>query len=393
MPFTINDSYTFLLVDVLTNQVLTELPMTSVSFTCLLNGAGPFSSSIPVVAETTISSIDDVTTPGLRGIIILRNGAPIYGGIIWKRSYQRNERRVQIEGSSWESWFGRRLLKRLLTYGQVDQLDIFRDLVFQARNEGWNGFLAIDPVTNPARPDTNFALNVPTHDSGVLRDRTYYGYDGATYGDRMKQLSAVLEGFDWRIRNDRVGNGFERNLLLGYPYLGATEANTSLVFEYPGNLVDYTTSEDSGEAATSVVVMGAGDGSAKIMVESTQAWSGMFSTAGWPLLESVQQAQGVTVMSTMNEHLGKWERKLMPPMRVVEATARGYTVPEVGSYEPGDYAMFRIQDDFTNTIITEMQRIYSFSVTVPDSATEETVSFVLVDPETERAPDVPPEVV
>jgi hypothetical protein len=109
--------YRYYLTDLLSNQVIAELPFTGVSYERKLIQAGNFSGSIPVIEATKKYDLYETTMPGRTGIYVLRNGQCVWGGIIWSRSYDEGSKELTVDASEFTSYLYHRVVWKTLTYG------------------------------------------------------------------------------------------------------------------------------------------------------------------------------------------------------------------------------------------------------------------------------------
>ncbi|MDJ0462007.1 hypothetical protein [Streptomyces sp. H27-C3] len=73
-------AYSVVQTDLKTGNVVAVLPVTAIQFTHSLNAAGTATVGIPLFApEADPNSL----SPGISGLVILRNGLPVWGGILW----------------------------------------------------------------------------------------------------------------------------------------------------------------------------------------------------------------------------------------------------------------------------------------------------------------------
>ena len=77
--------YRYFTTDLLTNDLLAEIPFQGVSWSRALRRAGEFSGSIPVVDETAHLDLYNTTMPGRTGLYVTRDDKCVWGGIIWAR--------------------------------------------------------------------------------------------------------------------------------------------------------------------------------------------------------------------------------------------------------------------------------------------------------------------
>jgi hypothetical protein len=105
-----------------TNELIAEIPFKGVSYERVLTGAGTFSGSIISSPETASLSLYESTMPGRTGLYVVRDGVCVWGGIIWSRSYNVNERVVQVSASEFTSYFHHRRIWK--TWGQVFEANL-----------------------------------------------------------------------------------------------------------------------------------------------------------------------------------------------------------------------------------------------------------------------------
>lgn len=108
MTDTVSVEYRYFTTDLLTNQVLAEIPFRGVSFERSIKAAGSFSGTIPVIPDTSSMNIYDSTMPGKTGLYVVRDGVCIWGGIIWHRSYDVVSRSLNVSASEFTSYFHHR---------------------------------------------------------------------------------------------------------------------------------------------------------------------------------------------------------------------------------------------------------------------------------------------
>lgn len=102
--------YRYYVVDLLSNQLLAEIPFTAVSYTRSLREAGTFTGSIAVTEATTNLSLYETTMPGKTALYVTRNNVCVWGGIIWTRSYDIVEKTLNVSGSEFTSYLYKRVI-------------------------------------------------------------------------------------------------------------------------------------------------------------------------------------------------------------------------------------------------------------------------------------------
>ena len=356
-------NYRYLFADVLTNQVLTELPLTSVNFTQQLNTAGTFTGKL-LLSGVNASGLNvaNSTIPGRTAIYVDRDGVLVWGGVLWTRDWTAKDQMLAFTAREFESYFERRRITADTVFYGVDQLAAVQTIVNNAQ-----------AVTNG-----NVGITVGTETSGVLINRTFYGYEYKTVFSAIQELSKTSTGFDFNITVAYDSNGLpSRTLHLGYPRWGQTYLATSqnaLVFDMPGNVIDYEWTEDGITAANTVYALGAGSNPGKLIstsVDSTKI------SSGWPILEDQINYSDIvdsTLLTTLSA--GQVGAVSYPP-QTIKLLVSPSLDPVFGSYEVGDSARIRIKDDRFPAGLDAVYRIISFNMQAGENNQAEEVTITL----------------
>ena len=97
--------YRYFVADLLSNEVIAELPLKSVSYERAIKSAGSFSANMPIIDATSAYNMYEYTMPGKTALYVVRNNECVWGGIIWSRSYSAADRQLSISGSEFTSYF------------------------------------------------------------------------------------------------------------------------------------------------------------------------------------------------------------------------------------------------------------------------------------------------
>jgi hypothetical protein len=108
--------YRYFTTDLLTNQILAEIPFKGVSFERSIKAAGSFSGNIPVIPETASMDLYNSTMPGKTGLYVVRDSECVWGGIIWNRNYNVVERELSVSASEFTSYFYHRNIWKTWTH-------------------------------------------------------------------------------------------------------------------------------------------------------------------------------------------------------------------------------------------------------------------------------------
>lgn len=97
--------YRYFTADLLTNEILAEVPFRGVSYERAIKGAGRFGGSIAINPQTEPLNLYDSTMPGNTALFVVRDGVCVWGGIIWQRDYDIVSRSLSISASEFTSYF------------------------------------------------------------------------------------------------------------------------------------------------------------------------------------------------------------------------------------------------------------------------------------------------
>jgi hypothetical protein len=350
------ESYRYLLADLLTNEIIAELPFTGVSFTKQLNQAGTWSGHLLLSGlDSAAFNVEASTIPTRNALYVDYDGTLVWGGIIWGRSYSNSSQVLTIQAREFESYFERRRIVTSQIFTATDQLTIARNLISLAQSSPYG--------------DIGVQMGVET--SGVLLSREYYSYEGKNYFNALQDLSRAENGFDFTIEASYDGSNTPiKTLILGYPRTGTVYSASdpyAIMFELPGNIVDYEYPEDGAIAANTVYALGAGSNEGKLIAVATDSTK---TIAGYPLLEEAANYSDVTDQTYLGQlALGQVNAISYPPttMRVVIPAD---DTPSLNDYSLGDDARIRITDNrFPNTL-DAVYRIVGITVTPGEDGPE-----------------------
>lgn len=355
--------YRYLFADLLTNTILAELPLTSVSFTQQLNTSGTFSGSLLLSGlDATIYNVDAATIPARTALYVDRDGTLIWGGVLWGREYSSGNQRLKLQAREFESYFERRRITTTTVFNAVDQLTAVQTLITNAQ----------------AASGGNIGVQLGGETSGVNITRTFYGYERKTVYSAIQDLSKALNGFDFNIHVFYDSNGNPAKLLkLGSPRSGQIYSPTSLtipVFQLPGNIVEYTYPEDGSIAANTVYALGAGSNEGKLI---STAVDGSKLADGWALLEEAPSFSDISDATLLSQLAQGQVAVVSYPPTTIKLSQIPTMDPILGSYSVGDDARFIAQDDRFPSGTDDIYRIVGINVAAGESNSPELVTATL----------------
>lgn len=370
--------YTYTVHDLATNTLLGELPLTNVKYGKRLCDSGQMSGTfrVELAADPNRRVKDpyDITTPCRRCIYVLRDEVPQWGGIIWTRKYDSRTKQVQIGAGDWWSYFDHRkvlpvltlpvnpsfdIANKLVSYTGIDQNTIARNLVALAQTHT-GGNLSIVPS------DTQLSL--------IPRDRNYRGYENRNVGDALRELAGVINGPDMMFdvgpldASSRPTRVFRQ----GTPHLG--QQGSAWVWEYGGNVVDYTWPSDGSRFSSRTFAAGAGmvEGTPIAVSEDTDIYA-----RGYVLTESETMYSTVSDTAVLQSHADADQEAARLPVVLPVLQVRGDMSPTVGEWGMGDDARVSIVDDFFPNGVDTSMRIVAAEVTPPEGESDEQVMLTM----------------
>lgn len=354
-------TYTYLACDLLTGAILAELPLSDVSFSSVLSGAGEFSSTLSI-SDQRVQKIDPITAtePGRTALYVDRDGVLVWGGILWVRRYNPRTEQLTLSGNEFWSYLRRRYITDDKVFTATDQLTIAQNLVNYAQS----------------KPGGNIGVVVGSNTSGVLRDFAAYGYERKQVAEAVEELSDLDNSFDFAVDLAYdVSMQPTKTLNFSYPRRGRTAPDSGFVFEFPGNTILEPSWDEDG-AKMSNTLYGQGQGEGEDMVRSVIATPTMLD-AGYPLLEDVVSAKDVGSQGVLDDRIRAIAEARVKPVTLPKLTVRANAEPVLGSYITGDDVHVSITSKrFPNGIETT-RRILEISVTPADTGQYETVDLTL----------------
>ena len=242
--------YRYFLTDLLSNQVIAEVPFKSVSFERANRRAGGFSGTIPFIEATKGINLYESTMPGRTGLYVLRNNICVWGGMVWSRSYDVASRNMAVEGAEFTSYFYHRNIWQTIQYGSefigIPSF-VVSGGVATINTEIPHGFVAGNKVkitfTSPIVDGIHTVTNVPSATS--YQFATSFA-DGSGTGIISGACRSLVDNYDFardlifRMSTDLGGLGFPNEVIKP-----AKEIQVSIVSkERSGNVVTLLTSQD-----------------------------------------------------------------------------------------------------------------------------------------------------
>lgn len=209
------------------------------------------------------------------------------------------------------------------------------DVTYTSSLQGIASLMLTDAITRNPLP-----LDIPTPISGS-NTRTYFGYETATVGQRLTELTQVQNGPDVVFAPYFAGPSTIRHqALIGNPTLA--QPGTPLVFNYPGTLRSVLRVRDGTSMATTAIATGQNSGGYQVLWGT--ATDPTLPNLGWPKLFTVDNnhtnvVDQATITGWAQGDLGFYGRAV----ETWAAVARMDKTPKFGAFLPGVYGQYNMQ--------------------------------------------------
>jgi hypothetical protein len=267
--------------DLVTGEAFGRLDAAQVHWSERLNGRMELSCRLDLTHRPSRELAPRLVDTKVRPIKLVVYDPPIAKSfILWDASY--TERRfLNLRGAGLWSWFAQLPLSRSFTFTQRDQHTIAATLLAWAQHadEGGGIGVAIDPVL-----------------SGVLRNRTYNGFEYVPVGQRVDELAALIDGFDFAIDTTFDGNVTVTDTWRpSYPRAGSAWPASGIQIDANGTAAVLTV--DWVTPTTDQREIGAGEG-----VDTLTATAHDPTLTGYAPLWDVERRKGVERQATLQAH-------------------------------------------------------------------------------------------
>ena len=225
-----------------------------------------------------------------------------------------------------EGYFLRRHVPSM-TFVQADQADIARALAAVCGDSA------------------GIPLEYDCPRTGVLRDHEYADDEEGKVYNRLQELAAYENGFNWTVDVEWANDERTRIKYVfrtGYPHLGNRSATPEHVFEMPGNISDFEGPESWAEGDAATHVRGSGDGDGLTKLISAPVIDTVREAADWVRLEERRQFDNVPERATLDGHVQAMAAELFGGQDVVTITVKDGAGTSAADLTMGDSAKVAI---------------------------------------------------
>jgi hypothetical protein len=338
--------FTYRITDLLTGEVTEDIALDQTSCSNTLSAQGDISTQFNVHdLRNQGKDLNGATKPGRTLLYVMYDDQPLWGGVIWNRVYYSESGVVQLTGNTFESLFYRFLIMGM-TGGEFNWTTKSNAYIVSALLAWLQG----DTYRNIGLlfQDLSTVTPAPT------RDYSVHDYDMKSFGAVLEDLGQdEANGFDWNVRLGlNSSNDIVRTLVMGAPTLGIAAADTTLTWELwqeaQNNIRGLSWTENGSNAAVELRGGDSAEGYGKTFSTVTNT---AYLTAGWPRLQSADTfTLSIDDAATLDDKVLARAKTLVPPKTSPSFRVNGNAEPVLGTYLPGDYALFSVRDPFIGDV-------------------------------------------
>lgn len=286
---------TYLFTDLYGNR-LAELPLTGVTFSQVLNGAGGFAGTLNV-EDPRVTSLNWVAaTDAMKTLVwvVVSETTIVYGGIVTAATYDSAAQTVSITGNDFY-WY---LSRRVQAFDYASVWATSPAGAAQIAHSVANNALAVAgsvpiglpaPAATPTEYLINFAL--------PISQRT-------TIDSIMTQLGSLgyQVGFDFACDVGFVAGVPTGQVTISYPRRGRVAGTTGLTVDLGDPAVDFTYVKDGTAQANAIYEMVSAGGTAG----QSAIWDPAISTDNYPLTEGTASHSAYSPTAASAAVLAAW---------------------------------------------------------------------------------------
>lgn len=354
--------YRAVFADLRTDQAIDVLPLREAEYDDYIGKPGSLTATLPVPNTAMARRVREITE-GRTAVYLERGDEVCWGGIVWTLTPATDDRgvtTVALQAATFDSYAGRRHIRRDLAFTAVDQLDVVRGLwEYMQGSDGGRIGVEYDPLV-----------------SGVPRTAVYRDGDETLVEEAIGQLAAMDPGFEYRIavyREPSTGRRVKR-LRLGAPRL--REGSEPVMLDLPGDVLSYAFPRDATRGGTTARARGGTPegGGARPVLSDEQVAADLIA-GGFPRLDTSSDHSGTTDRAALNAFARAELAALRGPVVIPSVRVRlnAGTTPSL----LGATVRLRIRDVWFHEGLDARYRVVGVKVTAPERGRPETAELYL----------------
>lgn len=339
--------YRFFTADLLTGDVLGELPLYGTYCDKQLNAAGSFTGTfrIGTSIENDVELLN-ATRPRRTALYMQRDGTTIWGGILWSRTYGSQANTIQISAQTFESYLNKVVITEHFIKLATNQLQVAIDL--------------IDLMQSRARQNIGIDTTAIDTSGGIVKNVKVPWYDYKYFGEVFGELADSEDGFDWTIDvvdTDEIDHP-AKMLRLGQPIIAPITTSNAPVFDFPGTITDFYWPESGTDSGTDFILLGNGTGSG--MLVSQSLWSGY---EGYPVIHQIVSRKGIADQAQLDTIAQDYAATYGPDLTVPTITIKPDRPPQFNAWNNlGTYLQVQLEGPRFPTRMISTQRMVGWEL-------------------------------
>lgn len=349
----------------LTGEITATIPVISLRWTEVLNGAG--SIDVTVTSDVVREHGLREKTHGVRSFLAVEvDGRIKQAGPIWSRTWDWEKGQLSLGAAGFWSWLDRRVIY------PADAAAPFQSDVFSVSGKSLGGIARalVERATGSALSAVPVVLPV---DEAGDHTESFPLWSVPFHGEQLRQITQrAIDAPDIRFAPRRRAD--DRRFLEWVMEVG-TEAMPSLSQGGPDWVFDASApkspvlgispDEDATQMATQVWVTGNGMEEDILMAHDA---SGELPALGWPVIDASASHQTVEQQATLDGHAASLLARLSRPVEVFKVSVRAKAANEV---QAGDYARLVTKADPYAGDMDRTMRVKQVSGDLSDTVTLE----------------------
>lgn len=348
-------SYRFYTADLLTGNMLGDIPLQGVTADMTLTGQGNLDGTFPLGQPQDALRLS-TTKPGRTALYSVRNGELIWGGIIWNRQYINQQRNIELVCKTFDSFYERTVLEKNYVKQAVEQVDCFTALVTKVN----------------AQAGSNIGITCPTITAtGVKRTILLPAYEFHYANEVIEQLLDAVDGLEYTVEVADSGTPDHPTKTIRLGATGALNVSQIIYLDSPGNVIDYTWPENAMQGGNKFAGRGAGSGNIAPTATATDQAS---LDAGYPALWDVMNYPDVADKKLIRSKTQRRITTSKVPLTEPSFTVKGDAM--IGNWQKlGATIDFTLNDPRFPNGIHDTRRMYGWSLTYQQGDTQEQLTL------------------
>lgn len=344
-------AYTALAYETVTGRVLYELNLAGEpEWSARINDVGGWKIQLPLEGGTKTARVREWCVPWKYSVAIVRGRGDVddpvcQAGPIIPYAPDAEQPQHTVSGKGFWQLLYRRVLHKWSWNPAVDPITSANaDPAWQDSLANIALYLVQECTGYAFRPGSNLPLDLPAAGPVGTNIRGYHGYEMATAGQRLQELTQDDGGPDVLFQPYLTVVGGQKyvrhRMLIGNPYL--VQPGVPLLFDYRSSLDRLTIAGDGSDQACTAFVKGTGNEAGQLYGYATTT---ALTDVGFPMLDMVDTGHTSTSEQATLDGYARADVALYSSQpEQWQATVLADKEPRFGTYLPGYFAGYAVKN-------------------------------------------------